>query len=122
MTTYDPAADTTLFLVNLGTPDEPTAPAVSRFLREFLYFGIKEARACLFVVLFFAAVFTVPREGLFGIARYDVLLVARPTAVLDLYGMADHRPAWINKAPCLTQTRCGGERLLDQQRGAGQPC
>ena len=36
MTTHDPAADTTLFLVNLGTPDEPTAPAVSRFLREFL--------------------------------------------------------------------------------------
>lgn len=36
MTTHDPSADTTLFLVNLGTPDEPTAPAVSRFLREFL--------------------------------------------------------------------------------------
>ena len=41
------------------------------------------------------------------------------TAVLDLYGMADHRPAWINKVPCLTRTRCGGERLLNQQRGAG---
>ncbi|WEF34726.1 DUF817 domain-containing protein [Pseudoduganella chitinolytica] len=43
---------------------------------EFLYFGIKEARACLFVGLFFAAVFLVPRAGLFGIARYDVLLLA----------------------------------------------
>ena len=43
---------------------------------EFLYFGVKEARACLFVALFFAAVFLVPRAGLFGIARYDVLLVA----------------------------------------------
>ena len=31
-----------------------------RFLIEFLYFGIKEARACLFVALFFAAVFLVP--------------------------------------------------------------
>jgi len=43
---------------------------------EFLYFGIKEARSCLFVGLFFAAVFLVPRAGLFGVARYDVLLVA----------------------------------------------
>lgn len=46
-----------------------------RGLREFLYFGAKEARACLFVVLFFAAVFTVPREGLFGLHRYDLLLL-----------------------------------------------
>ena len=30
------ATDTTVLLVNLGTPDEPTAPAVARFLREFL--------------------------------------------------------------------------------------
>lgn len=29
----------------------------SRFAVEFLYFGIKEARACLFVCLFFAADF-----------------------------------------------------------------
>lgn len=47
-----------------------------RFLLEFLYFGIKEARACLFVVLFFAAVFLVPRAGILGLPRYDVLLVA----------------------------------------------
>ena len=47
-----------------------------RFLIEFLYFGIKEARACLFVVLFFAAVFLVPRAGILGLPRYDVLLVA----------------------------------------------
>lgn len=47
-----------------------------RAVVEFLYFGIKEARACLFVGLFFAAVFLVPRAGLFGIARYDVLLLA----------------------------------------------
>lgn len=42
---------------------------------EFLYFGIKQARACLFVALFFAAVFLVPRGGLFGVPRYDLLLV-----------------------------------------------
>ena len=42
---------------------------------EFLYFGIKEARASLFAGLFFAAVFLVPREGLLGVPRYDALLV-----------------------------------------------
>lgn len=36
MTPTSPASDTTLLLVNLGTPDAPTATAVSRFLREFL--------------------------------------------------------------------------------------
>lgn len=48
---------------------------MSRFFAEFLFFGIKEVRACLFVGLFFAAVFTVPRGGIWGIPRYDALLV-----------------------------------------------
>lgn len=48
---------------------------VARFATEFLYFGIKEARACLFAGLFFAAIFLVPRNGLFDIPRYDVLLI-----------------------------------------------
>lgn len=48
---------------------------LSRFASEFLYFGLKQARACLFVSLFFFAVFSVPRHGLFGIPRYDVLLI-----------------------------------------------
>lgn len=42
---------------------------------EFLAFGIKEARACLFAGLFFAAVALVPRAGILGLPRYDVLLV-----------------------------------------------
>jgi uncharacterized membrane protein YoaT (DUF817 family) len=46
-----------------------------RFLLEFFYFGVKEARACLFVVLFFTAVFSVPRNGVWGIPRYDLLLI-----------------------------------------------
>jgi uncharacterized membrane protein YoaT (DUF817 family) len=46
-----------------------------RGLAEFLWFGIKEARACLFVGLFFAAVLLMPRAGLLGIPRYDLLLV-----------------------------------------------
>lgn len=50
-----------------------------RGLVEFLYFGIKEARACLFVVVFFASVLLTPRggiAGIHGIPRYDLLLVA----------------------------------------------
>ena len=48
---------------------------VRRGLAEFLYFGIKQARACLFAGLFFAAVFAMPRGGLLGIPRYDLLLL-----------------------------------------------
>ena len=47
----------------------------ARFAAEFLYFGAKEARACLFVVMFFSALFIVPRSGLFGMPRYDALLI-----------------------------------------------
>ena len=47
-----------------------------RGLLEFWMFGIKEARACLFAALFFSAVIVVPRTGLFGLPRYDVLLLA----------------------------------------------
>jgi uncharacterized membrane protein YoaT (DUF817 family) len=54
----------------------PRLRGAPRFLLEFLYFGAKEARACLFVALFFSAVFLVPRAGLLGLPRYDVLLVA----------------------------------------------
>ncbi len=46
-----------------------------RGLVEFLYFGIKEARACLFVAGFFLAMVLTPRAGVFGVPRYDVLLV-----------------------------------------------
>jgi uncharacterized membrane protein YoaT (DUF817 family) len=45
-----------------------------RFLVEFLCFGIKQARACLFAGLFFLSVFAIPRAGIMGIPRYDVLL------------------------------------------------
>jgi uncharacterized membrane protein YoaT (DUF817 family) len=46
-----------------------------RFLIEFWYFGIKEARACLFAGLFFFAVFALPKAGVWGFPRYDVLLL-----------------------------------------------
>lgn len=60
-------------LLNPG--ERPHLRGPSRSLIEFLYFGIKEARACLFVGLFFAAVFAVPRAGIGGLPRYDVLLI-----------------------------------------------
>lgn len=48
---------------------------IERFVIEFLYFGVKEARACLFAGLFFLAVFLVPRDGIVGVPRYDLLLI-----------------------------------------------
>lgn len=47
----------------------------NRFCWEFWFFGLKQARACLFVALFFAAVLLVPRSGVWVIPRYDVLLI-----------------------------------------------
>jgi len=56
----------------------PARPGRSRMrhaLLEFLWFGIKNARACLFAGLFFLAVFGMPRSGVLGIPRYDLLLL-----------------------------------------------
>lgn len=60
-------------LLNIPPRSELSGPF--RFVVEFLYFGIKEVRACLFVGLFFTAVFLVPQKGLFDVPRYDALLV-----------------------------------------------
>jgi uncharacterized membrane protein YoaT (DUF817 family) len=60
----------------LANPVPPPALVrVPRVLLELAYFTAKEARACLFAGLFFAAIFLVPRAGLFGLPRYDALLV-----------------------------------------------
>lgn len=56
-------------------PADQQLRGVRRFLVEFVYFGIKEARACLFAGVFFFAIFTVPRAGIFHIPRYDALLL-----------------------------------------------
>ena len=37
--------------------------------------GVKEARACLFAGLFFVSIFLMPRAGLLGIPRYNLLLI-----------------------------------------------
>ena len=48
----------------LSRTARPELTGVRRALVELLYFGVKQVRACLFVGLFFAAVFLVPRAGL----------------------------------------------------------
>lgn len=67
---------------------QPPRPArlegFQRFLLEFWYFGIKEVRSCLFVGLFFASILAVPKSGLLGLPRYDVLFLI---AVLIQGGM-----------------------------------
>jgi uncharacterized membrane protein YoaT (DUF817 family) len=59
----------------LNVPARPDLSGLRRLAVEFGYFGIKQVRACLFAGLFFAAVFAVPRGGLLGIPRYDLLLL-----------------------------------------------
>jgi uncharacterized membrane protein YoaT (DUF817 family) len=44
-------------------------------LVECAHFVHKEAQACIFAGLFFAAVLLVPRAGVWGLPRYDALLV-----------------------------------------------
>lgn len=46
-----------------------------RFVVEFIWFGMKEARSCLFAGLFFLSIFVVPKTGMLGLPRYDVLLI-----------------------------------------------
>ena len=59
----------------IALPPRPHLSGFARVLAEFVFFGMKEARACLLAGLFFVAVFAVPRDGLLGIPRYDVLLI-----------------------------------------------
>ena len=61
------------YLIN--QPARPGLTGPARAFAELAFFGVKEARACLFAGLFFLAVFAVPRAGLFGIPRYDLLLI-----------------------------------------------
>lgn len=58
----------------LSPPVRPELSGLPRFAAEFFYFGVKQARACLFAGLFFLAVFLVPRDGILGLPRYDVIL------------------------------------------------
>lgn len=84
----------------LGLTERPGLAGLSRFALEFWYFGIKNARACLFAGLFFAAVFCLPRGNLFGLPRYDILLLI---AIVIQVGMVWTRLETLDelKAICL---------------------
>ncbi|MEI6345902.1 MAG: DUF817 family protein [bacterium] len=45
-------------------------------IHEFLLFGLKQARACVFVGSFFVLLFLSNHIPLFGLARYDFLFIA----------------------------------------------
>ncbi|MGX2949472.1 DUF817 domain-containing protein [Ursidibacter sp. B-7004-1] len=53
----------------------PSLTGIKRMVVEFFFFGVKEIRACLFAGIFFCAMFTVPKSGIWGIPRYDILLI-----------------------------------------------
>ena len=53
----------------------PTLHGFPRLIAELWYFGLKQMRAGLFAEFFFMAVFLMPREGVFGLPRYDALLL-----------------------------------------------
>src|SRR5665213_3581432 len=53
----------------------PQGVAMRDAALEFLAFGLKQVRACIFVGLFFAAIFLMPRAGVLGTPRYDALLI-----------------------------------------------
>jgi uncharacterized membrane protein YoaT (DUF817 family) len=59
----------------LHPPMLPGLSGARRFLVELIWFGIKEARSCLFAGLIFTAILLVPREGIWLLPRYDALLL-----------------------------------------------
>lgn len=59
---------------------------------DLLWFGIKELRACLFAGLFFLAIFCMPAGGMYGIARYDLLLVI--ALVIQFFMVAAKLETW----------------------------
>ncbi|MBT9099005.1 DUF817 domain-containing protein [Methylovulum psychrotolerans] len=81
-------------------PARPELRGLPRFFTELLFFGLKEARACLFAGLFFLAVFALPRQGVFGIPRYDALLLI--ALVIQLWMVWAKLETWDElKAICL---------------------
>lgn len=82
------------------TRDRLPAASTPAVWQEFIWFGLKEARACLFAGLFFLAVFAVPRDGLLGLPRYDVLLVIALS--IQAWMLASKLETWDEfKAICL---------------------
>nr|WP_312624555.1 DUF817 domain-containing protein [Scandinavium sp.] len=71
-----------LFLIH---PPETALRGVKKAGLEFIWFGVKELRACLFAGLFFLAIFCVPRSGLLGLSRYDLLLLIALAIQLTMF-------------------------------------
>lgn len=69
----------------LMDPPATRLTGVRRYGLEFLWFGLKELRACLFAGLFFVAIFCVPRTGLMGVSRYDLLLLIALAIQFTMY-------------------------------------
>lgn len=70
------------------------------YLRELWAFGWKNARACLFAGIFFAAVFLLPRAGVLGIKRYDLLFLI--ALVIQAFMLIARLETWDElKAVCL---------------------
>jgi uncharacterized membrane protein YoaT (DUF817 family) len=61
-------------------------------LREFIIFGIKEARACIFAGSFFVLLFLSSHIPLFGLARYDFLFLS--ALVLQIVLLATKVETW----------------------------
>ncbi len=59
--------------------------SIKSFAKEFLIFGIKEARAAIFAGSFFVLLFISNHIPLFGLARYDFLFLAAVAIQLVLY-------------------------------------
>jgi uncharacterized membrane protein YoaT (DUF817 family) len=59
----------------LNPPTQPALRGYALLLAEIGFFSLKQARACLFALLFFTGVFLIPQAGLFGVPRYDVFLI-----------------------------------------------
>jgi len=57
----------------------------AELIRDFLIFGIKEARACIFAGSFFALLFLSNHIPLFGLARYDFLFLSAIALQIILY-------------------------------------
>jgi len=55
------------------------------FVRDFIVFGIKEARACIFAGSFFVLLFASNHIPLFGLARYDFLFLSAIALQVILY-------------------------------------
>lgn len=55
------------------------------FVRDFIMFGIKEARACIFAGSFFVLLFLSNYIPLFGLARYDFLFLSALALQVILY-------------------------------------